>query len=115
LVRQRPRHPRTCKRTAFNSATKNTPLKMKRTKMDIVYDMLHAIQEKGGQIIPTHLLYKSNLSHQRMKLYLEELKKKNLIIEGQHNEKLVYKLTDDGRKFIQNFKQLKEFTQAFGL
>lgn len=88
---------------------------MKRSKLDIVYDMLRAIEEKGGKIIPTHLLYKSNLSHQRMKLYLDELKQRNLISEGRHKEKLVYELTDTGRKFVQNYRQMKEFTQAFGL
>ena len=88
---------------------------MKRTKIDIVYDMLIAMQDKGGRIIPTHLLYKSNLSHQRMKLYIDELKQKKLIVEGEHNSKLVYELTDEGRQFIRNFKQLKEFTEAFGL
>jgi len=88
---------------------------MKRSKLDIVYDMLRAIEDKGGRIIPTHLLYKSNLSHQRMKLYLDELKQRNLIVEGHFKDKLVYELTDTGRKFIQNFKQMKEFTQAFGL
>ena len=88
---------------------------MKRTKIDIIYDMLKAIEEKGGKIIPTHLLYKSNLSHQRMKLYLDELKEKNLIKEARHKEKLVYELTDEGRKFIQQLKNMKEFTQAFGL
>ncbi len=88
---------------------------MKRTKIDIVYDMLKAIEEKGGKIIPTHLLYKSNLSHQRMKLYLDELKQRNLIAEVTHKEKLHYELTDAGRKFLQNFKQMKEFTEAFGL
>jgi predicted transcriptional regulator len=88
---------------------------MKRTKLDIVYDMLRAIEDKGGKIIPTHLLYKSNLSHQRMKLYLEELKQRNLIKEATHKDKTFYELTDEGRKFIQNFKQMKEFTQAFGL
>ncbi len=88
---------------------------MKRTKLDIVYDMLRAIEDKGGRIIPTHLLYKSNLSHQRMKLYLDELKQKSMIQEARENGKLVYKLTDDGRKFVQNYKQMKEFTQAFGL
>ncbi|HLC32966.1 MAG TPA: winged helix-turn-helix domain-containing protein [Candidatus Nanoarchaeia archaeon] len=88
---------------------------MKRTKIDIIYDMLKAIQDKGGTIIPTHLLYKSNLSHQRMKLYLDELKGKKMIVEVQEKDKLVYKLTDEGLGFLKNFKQLKEFTEAFGL
>ncbi len=88
---------------------------MKRSKLDIVYDMLRAIEDKGGKIIPTHLLYKSNLSHQRMKLYLEELKQRNLIAETRFKEKLHYMLTDEGRKFVQNYKQMKQFTEAFGL
>jgi predicted transcriptional regulator len=88
---------------------------MKRTKIDIIHDMLRAIEDKGGKIIPTHLLYKSNLSHQRMKLYLDELKQKQMIIEAHAKDKLFYELTDEGRKFIQNFKRMKEFTEAFGL
>jgi len=87
----------------------------KRDKIQIIQDILTAIQKKGGKIKPTHLLYKSNLSHQRMKLYLDELKEKNLIKEARHKEKLVYELTDEGRKFIQQLKNMKEFTQAFGL
>jgi len=88
---------------------------MKRSKIDIVYDMLKAIEEKGGKIIPTHLLYKSNLSHQRMKLYLEELKQKNLLVEMHQKGKTFFELTDAGRKFIQDYRKMKEFTQAFGL
>jgi len=88
---------------------------MKRSKLDIVYDMLRAIEEKGGKIIPTHLLYKSNLSHQRMKLYLKELLGRALIVETKVKKKTFYELTDEGRKFLQNFKQVKEFTEAFGL
>ncbi len=88
---------------------------MKRTKIDIIYDMLRAIEEKGGKIIPTHLLYKSNLSHQRMKLYLDELKQRQMVVEAHVKDKLFYELTDEGRKFIQNFKRMKEFTEAFGL
>ena len=88
---------------------------MKRTKLDIVYDMLRAIEEKGGKILPTHLLYKSNLSHQRMKLYLDELKQRNLLAETETKGKKVYELTDEGRKFVQNYKQMKQFTEAFGL
>lgn len=88
---------------------------MKRTKIDIVHDMLKAIQDKGGKIIPTHLLYKSNLSHQRMKQYLDELKEKDLIREIEFKKKLHYEITDNGLRFLQNFKQVKEFTEAFGL
>ncbi len=88
---------------------------MKRSKLDIVYDMLRAIEDKGGKILPTHLLYKSNLSHQRMKLYLDELKQRNLLAEGESKGKKVYELTDEGRKFVQNYKQMKQFTEAFGL
>jgi len=88
---------------------------MKRTKIDIIHDMLKAIQDKGGKILPTHLLYKSNLSHQRMKLYVEELKQKEMIQEVDHKKKTYYEITDTGLKFLQNFKQVKEFTEAFGL
>jgi len=88
---------------------------MKRNKLDIIYDMLRAIEGKGGKIKPTHLLYKSNLSHQRMKLYINELKDRKLIEEAQVKKKKMYALTDDGRKFLQRFKQMKEFTEAFGL
>lgn len=88
---------------------------MKRTRIDIIHDMLKAIQDKGGKIIPTHLLYKSNLSHQRMKLYLQELKDKDLIEEKEDKKKIVYVITDNGLKFLQNFKQVKEFQDTFGL
>ena len=88
---------------------------MKRTKLDIVYDMLRAIEAKGGKIKPTHLLYKSNLSHQRMKLYLKDLKEKNMVEELVEKKRTFYSITDDGRKFVQNFKQMKQFTEAFGL
>ena len=83
--------------------------------MDIVYDMLLAIQEKGGSILPTHLLYKSNLSHGRLKQYVEELKVKALVAETEKKGKTVYILTEQGIKFLANYRQLREFTDAFGL
>jgi len=83
--------------------------------MDIIFDILRAIQEKGGTIKPTHLLYKSNLSHNRMKLYLDELKEKSLIENTQVKGRGMIALTDEGYKFLGNYKQLKEFTDAFGL
>lgn len=88
---------------------------MKRAKTDIIFDMLRAMEAKGGKIKPTHLLYKSNLSHQRMKLYLDELRQKEMIKDSDEAGKLMYELTDKGRWFLQNFRQMKAFTEAFGL
>ena len=87
----------------------------RRNKIDIVFDLLKAISDKGGTIKPTHLLYKSNLSHKRMKIYLDELMGKGLIEQKAEKGKMMYSLTDEGYKFIQNYKQLKNFTEAFGL
>ena len=87
----------------------------RRNKIDIVFDLLKAVSDKGGKIKPTHLLYKSNLSHTRMKVYLEELMGKQLIEETKEKGKTMYALTDEGYKFISNYKQLKNFTEAFGL
>lgn len=87
----------------------------KRTKIDIIYDMLNAINEKQGKIIVTHLLYKSNLSYPRLKAYLVELKEKKLIEENIVKDKTHFKLTEQGLHFLANYKKVREFTDAFGL
>ncbi|RLE45494.1 hypothetical protein DRJ22_04250 [Candidatus Woesearchaeota archaeon] len=50
-----------------------------------------------------------------MKLYLEELKKKNVIQETIIKEKKYYEMTEDGWRFLHKLKQVREFTDAFGI
>ncbi|MDP3917340.1 MAG: winged helix-turn-helix domain-containing protein [Nanoarchaeota archaeon] len=86
----------------------------KRTRIDIIGDMLKSIMDKGGCIKPTHLMYKSNLSHQQMKGYLEELVEKKFIrIRRASNEAII--ITDKGRSFVNKLGEIKEFEKAFGL
>jgi len=87
----------------------------RRTQLEIIHDMLKAIHDKGGTIKPTHLLYKSNLSHKRMKEYLDQLMERKLIDQTEMKEKQFFVLTDAGREFLVNYKRLTEFTDAFGL
>jgi len=86
----------------------------RRSKIQIVYDLLIAAKQKG-RIKPTHLLYKGNLSHLRLKEYIEDLIQKKLLAKVSDNGKNYYKITEQGIKFISDIEKMKEITEAFGL
>ncbi|MBN2142680.1 hypothetical protein JW711_05105 [Candidatus Woesearchaeota archaeon] len=87
----------------------------KRSRIDIIYDMVLTINKRGGRIKPTHLMYKANLSHNQMKQYLEELMAKGLVAEEQAKERKMLTITDKGIAFINQFNQMKEMERTFGL
>ncbi|MBI2148247.1 hypothetical protein HYU23_01065 [Candidatus Woesearchaeota archaeon] len=86
----------------------------RRDKLRIIYDMLISIHEKGGRIKPTHLLYKSNLSHTKMQIYLTELFSKDMVREQFEKGNKFYIITKDGIKFLDDYRKIKEFTDSFG-
>ena len=87
----------------------------RRSRLDIICDMLGSIQDKGGKIKPTHLMYKANLAHRQLKLYLAELLEKNLV-ERTHTKDADYiAINDNGRRFLQKIREMKEFEQTFGI
>lgn len=85
----------------------------KRSRLDIVADMLAAMQEKRGKMKPTHIMYRANLSHDQLKSYLEELIEKELVekIEGGTT---YFILTDKGHHFLQKLNEVKQFEKSFG-
>jgi predicted transcriptional regulator len=90
-------------------------MSQRRSRIDIINDILEAIQRKGGKIKPTHLMYKANLSHKLMTLYLDELMQKKLVAEVQEKTNKFLIITDEGYNFLEKFKQMREFTESFGL
>ena len=93
----------------------------RRSRLELIFDILLAIQNKGGTIKPTHLMYKSNLSHKLLNSYLDELIQKELV---QINSEFVRKkkapnkivvITEKGLGFLAEFRRMREFTDAFGL
>ena len=94
---------------------------VRRSRLELIFDILLAIQNKGGKIKPTHLMYKSNLSHKLLNHYLEELMGNSLVAveeeearKKKKSTKLVV-ITDKGLSFLAEFRRMREFTDAFGL
>ncbi len=91
----------------------------RRSRLELVFDILAAIQNKGGKIKPTHLMYKSNLSHKLLNNYLEELLEKEMVeVRELQQKKTLSKMihiTDKGLGFVEEFRRMREFTDAFGL
>lgn len=85
----------------------------RRDKMTIIADILIALQTKRLKF--THLLYKSNLSHTRLKEYLDDLMTRQLVHEVNTKEGKRYELTDEGAKFLQEYRRVNEFVKSFGL
>jgi predicted transcriptional regulator len=87
----------------------------RRSRLEIIYDLLNSIREKGGAIKPTHLLYKSNLSHKKMMEYTAELMEKGFMEEKEKEGKKIYALTDKGQEYVNEFMRMKRFSESFGL
>jgi predicted transcriptional regulator len=89
--------------------------KKRRTRIDIINDILNVISQNKGRIKQTHLMYKVNLSHKLMKSYLEELISKDIIEEKKGENNIYLVMRDKGHEFIERFKKMKEFQDTFGL
>jgi predicted transcriptional regulator len=87
----------------------------KRSRMDIISDMLKIIKERDGRVKPTHLMYKANLSHMQMKAYLDELIEKGFIEKNRSENINEIIITKKGRDFLVQYIQMKKFEEVFGL
>lgn len=87
----------------------------KRSRLEVIRDILEVIKSKNGRIKPTHILYKSNLSYNMMEEYLEELIKKEFIIVKEEHKNKTYAITGKGVEYLSKYKLIAEFTESFGL
>jgi predicted transcriptional regulator len=88
----------------------------KRERLEIIQAILKAIQEKGQDARPTHILYKSNISTAMLKEYLEDLKEKKFILELLDKKgKKRFSLEKKGYNYLKEYKIIKEFMDSYGL
>lgn len=87
----------------------------KRNKLEIIRDILEVIRSKSGKIKPTHILYKSNLSHHMMEEYMQELIRKEFVIETKAVKGKTYIITPKGINYLNQYRLISDFTESFGL
>jgi len=85
----------------------------KRNKIEIIYDILNAIKEKNNKIKITHILFKANLSHIKLKEYLKDLEEKNLIEIYYEKKQKYFRLSELGEEYRLKLKQMKKFIETF--
>ena len=85
-----------------------------RSVLRINLDILNAVRDEG-EAKPTHILYKANLSHERLVKYLDDLTAKGLIEVQHEGDNRTYRLTPKGVSFIIEMRKAESFVQGFGL
>ena len=87
----------------------------RRTKMQIYVDILLEIQRSGGRMRKTHVVYKANLTHMRLKEYVDFLIEKEFITEERRGRESWFTVTPKGVKFLSEINKLKKISDAFGV
>jgi predicted transcriptional regulator len=85
-----------------------------RSVLRINLDILNAVREEGDAK-PTHILYKANLSHERLVRYLDDLTAKGLIEVRQEGDNRTYAITPKGVGFLIEMRKAESFVRGFGL
>jgi predicted transcriptional regulator len=92
-----------------------TQMNPRRTKMQIYIDILKNLQKSNGRMIKTHIVYKANLTHKRLKEYLNFLILKEFIEERNNGGETFFVITEKGIKFLKDIDKLKKISDAFGV
>ena len=85
-----------------------------RSALKIYLDVLTTVRDEGNTR-STRILYRANLSHDRLVRYLGELTAKGLLEERQDEDGRFYTLTQKGLDFIYQVKKAEAFVVGFGL
>ena len=88
-------------------------IKGNRGRIEIMGDILSVCI--AGNIKKTHIMYKGNLSHDMLKAYTDELRKRGLLEFVDDGGK--FRTTEKGKEFLYHYEQIKELlaTEVAGL
>ena len=76
-----------------------------RSRYEVIAAILKSVNKEETR---TKIMYKAMLSNDQCKLYLDSLIKSGLVHEVNNGEKILYKITPKGGKFLTYYDQMKE-------
>jgi predicted transcriptional regulator len=88
---------------------------VKRDRLEIIRDILCAVNTRNGRIRPTQLMYKANLSHQALQAYTDLLVRKGFLSESGSTGAKTYSLSERGFEFLRRYEMMREFLDVFGI
>ena len=89
-------------------------MNVRRSQTQIFIDILRLVQRKGTAK-PTHILYGANLSHVRLKRYLDFLLSMGFVEKISQSNRMFYRITQKGVNFLREYKKIEEISEAFGV
>jgi predicted transcriptional regulator len=89
---------------------------MYRNSNQITESILQSVSDSGVDgIKTTRLLHKSNLSHGRLKTFVNKLIQSNLINKIEVNDKSIFIITENGRVYLDEYRKFSSIADSFGL
>ena len=78
----------------------------RRSKLEIFNDILSTIQDESsyGEVKPTRVQQRCNMSYDKFSKYLDEMENRNLIT---HESPL--SITSNGKRFVKDYEKIKGF------
>ncbi|WP_420545265.1 winged helix-turn-helix domain-containing protein [Nitrosopumilus sp.] len=87
-----------------------------RNSTQIVAQLLSATKESGQQGIRTNsLLMNSNLSHNRLTNFMENLTGSGLINKIEYDGKNAFVITEKGKMYLEEYQRFSSIASSFGL
>ncbi len=77
-----------------------------RKRRDRLYIMAEILNVAKDGVLKTQIMYRANLSFAQLNSYLSVLIDLKLLKENKSDRKTVYKTTEKGAKFMENYKEI---------
>ena len=91
-------------------------MKVKRIKVEIIQNMLEIIRSRDGNIKPTQVMYKANLSYQMLSVYMSDITIKGFIVENTDKKgRRTYSITERGNSFLIDYNVMRNFLDSYNL